>query len=243
MKKLSFLTVLALAGFTAVAQDNGTTGMGNTTRPLRTEMATQPRFGLRGGVNFANIEFDDDFQGATYSTNAKTSFQIGAFVNIPVGTTFRIQPELSYVGFGAKVNGPSIYAPSTTNNNYQYEFDAHYLALPVMFQLHTGSNGFFFEAGPQVSYLISSNEQSEGGQSTNIDVNLRERKLVKKTDFALAAGLGYVTRIGLGINARYVHGVSNIFDAEGNLDPQRANREISNRGIQLGLVYHFGAYK
>jgi hypothetical protein len=52
--------------------------------------------------------------------------------------------------------------------------------------------------------------------------------------------LGYVTRVGLGFNARYNFGLTNIID-EGESDLMIG--ELKNRGLQIGLSYQFGAYK
>ncbi len=224
MKKISLFILAAIASLGVMAQDTG--------QPMRTEMATQVRFGLRAGVNLASLEIDDDNATTNYNTNSKTSFHLGAFVNVPFGGMFRFQPELSYVGQGSKIDGATITNPSLSGN---YELDMHYIAVPLMFQLQT-SKGFFVEAGPQFAFLIKAEEDLQSGSDTDIKDNFR------KTDFGLNAGIGYLSRIGLGLNARYVHGLSNVYN---NDDAPTSTRdaEVSNRGVQIGLVYHFGANK
>ena len=224
-----------MSGFGFVQAQTTTMDPNQAHKPLRTEMSTAVRFGLRAGANLASLELDDDYNGTTYGTNSKTSFHAGAFVNIPLGM-FRFQPELSYVGGGSKVNG-NFLSPANVNNTGKYELDYHYIAVPLMLQLQ-GKSGFFVEAGPQFAYSVMAQEERNDGSTTD----LKDIDLIRKTDFALNGGLGYLTRVGLGINARYVHGLSNVYNSD-NAPTGQTEKEVSNRWIQLGLTYHFGAAK
>jgi hypothetical protein len=225
MKKISLFMLAVIASFGVMAQDTDP-------KPMRTEMSTQPRFGLRAGVNLASLEIDDENTTTTYNTNSKTTFHLGAFVNVPIGGMFRFQPEISYVGQGSKITGATITNPSL---NGSYELDMHYIAVPLIFQLQTNS-GFFVEAGPQIAFLIKAEEDLESGNDADVKDTFR------KTDFGLSAGLGYLSRIGLGLNARYVHGLSNVYNQD-DAPASVRDAEVSNRGVQIGLVYHFGAHK
>jgi hypothetical protein len=74
-----------------------------------------------------------------------------------------------------------------------------------------------------------------GGTEQDVKSNLR------KMDFSAAGGIGYLSRVGLGIDARYVYGFRNINDTENS---NNANApETKNRSIQVGLFYQFGAGK
>lgn len=236
MKKISLFALALAAGFAGMAQDPD-----KAHKPLRTEMSVQPRFGVRGGVSLSMLELDDDYSGTGYNLDNKTTFHAGLFANIPLGGAFRIQPEVSYYGGGSKVRGPLIYdannVPPSALTNYNYELDFHYIGVPVMFQWQSPT-GFFVEAGPQGAVLISGKQEITDGAETD----LRDRELVKQLDFGAAGGIGYLSRIGLGLNARYYHGLSNVFNSDNA--PSNANeREISTRSLQLGIVYHFGAHK
>jgi len=229
MKKISFLALAFISAIAVSAQQDPN----KAHKPLRTDMSVQPRFGLRAGANLASLEVDDDYNATNYNTNSKTSFHLGAFVNVPIGGIFRIQPEVSYVGQGSKVTGNFVSNPL---EHGIYELDFHYIAVPIMLQLQT-KGGFFVEAGPQAAVLIKGQEEQATAK-----VDLKDAELVKQLDFGAAAGIGYLTRVGLGLNARYVHGFSNVFNSD-NAPSGSKDREISNRGVQLGLVYHFGAAK
>lgn len=229
MKKISLLALAFISTMAVSAQQDPD----KAHKPLRTDMSVTPRFGLRASANLASLEVDDDYNATNYSTNSKTSFQVGAFVNIPLGGALRVQPEVSYVGQGSKVNGNFVSNPLGQG---RYELDFHYIAVPIMLQLQSAS-GLFIEVGPQAGFLLKAQEEQ-----SNAKVDLKDRDLVRTTDFGAAAGIGYLSRVGLGLNARYVHGFSNVFNSD-NAPSGTEDREISNRGVQIGLVYHFGAAK
>lgn len=202
---------------------------------LRTKMEVKPRFGFKAGVNLANLEIQDDASAAAgTNNNNKTSLHAGFFYQIPVTSSFRIQPELIYSIQGAKTNG-KVPAAATALAGAE-EIDLHYVSLPVMFQYVT-PGGFMVEAGPQFSYLSSANADASAGE-----VNLKDGNYVKKIDFALGGGVGYTTRIGLGAHAKYMYGFTNIWNNEDS-PIASVGMEQGNRVFQIGLHYLFGAAK
>jgi hypothetical protein len=139
-----------------------------------------------------------------------------------------------YNGLGSKVGQ---YARLLTGTGYagtydNFEEDLHYLSVPLTFQIQTKS-GFFVEAGPQISFLMSAKQDGPNDKTYDI------KSQYDKADLGVNAGLGYLTRIGLGIKADYYFGLANIID-EGNT---KDGPELKNRAIAIGLVYHFGAAK
>lgn len=227
MKKFSFLTLAFVTCFGAIAQN---TDDDKAHKPVRTAMAVQPRIGIKGGLNFANLKMDDEAKTADFKTNGKTSAHFGLFANIPLGGTLRFQPEIVYSMQGAKytVTRPSPAVPEV------YEEDLHYVNIPLMLQIQTPS-GFNFEAGPQFGILANA-QRDKGGVNTEI----KDQR--KSVDFAVGGGLGYLTRIGLGISARYNYGLSNIFNKD-DAPASESGYNFSNNVLQAGLTYHFGASK
>jgi len=228
MKKIS-LFALALSTSLAVFAQND--------KPARTPMSVQPRFGIKGGVNLASLEIDDDTPTTNFNTNSKTSFHVGVYGNIPIGGMFKLQPELLYIGHGSKVTGTPL--SGNQGQNMSYEVDMDYIAVPVMVQLATPS-GFFVELGPQFSFLTTARQDNATGN----DPDLKDQGIIKKTDFAVLGGLGFTSRIGLGVHATYIHGITNVFDTDNNNSVgSPIGGDVSNRGIKLGLHYSFGAHK
>jgi hypothetical protein len=194
-------------------------------------MAVKTRVGIRGGVNLATLEIDDQ-STPNMNTDMKTSFHGGVFVNVPISSAFRFQPELMFTAQGTKAG-----VRSSTDENLAgiNEYDFSYLSLPLMAQwMSTG--GFFVELGPQFSYLLRANGDRQSGGS----VELRKSDYVKKTDFAGTAGIGYLSRMGLGLNARYVNGFSNVWNNDKSPSTSK-DAKYKNRVVQISLIYHFGA--
>ncbi|HUC82172.1 MAG TPA: porin family protein [Flavisolibacter sp.] len=186
----------------------------DTQPQLRTPMERKVRFGIRAGANFASVNMSDVPNGP--EINTKTSLHGGVFVNAPLGGMFAIQPGVEYGGQGAKVKQGTANA----------EWDLHYVNVPIMFQWKS-AGGFLLETGPQAGFLV-------GAKADDVDV----KDQFDTFDFTWGAGLGYLSRIGLGVNARYNLGINNIVNDEAGLDGK-----IKNNVIQVGLVYHFGAHR
>lgn len=182
---------------------------------LRTSMEKKVRFGIRAGANLSSLNMSDMAGGP--EINTKTSLHGGIFVNAPIGGMFAIQPGVEYSGQGAK------FKVGTVNS----EVDMHYLNVPIMLQWKS-AGGFFLETGPQAGFLVSASED---------DVDADDE--FDKFDLTWGAGLGYLSRIGLGINGRYNLGLTNAANDENTA----VTGKMKNNVIQIGLVYHFGAHR
>jgi hypothetical protein len=231
MKKICFLTLGLVGCFGLLNAQN--TDEDKAHKPIRTAMAVEPRFGIKGGVNMANLEMDDEVTTTEFKTTGKTSFHFGLFANIPLGGTLRFQPELVYSAQGAKVRETT---PGVSAGQGTYEMDLHYLNVPLMLQIQSPS-GFNFEFGPQVGFLVNAERDYDSTQ-TNPDI----KDFMKKTDVGVGAGIGYLSRIGLGLTARYNYGFSNVFNGD-EAPAADKTKEFSMRTLQIGLIYHFGAHK
>jgi hypothetical protein len=220
MKKISFFTLGLFASFTIFAQQK-----------LTTSMTVAPRFGIKAGANFAEIKVSD---GSAPSTQNRGSFNAGFLYNLPLGGMLRLQPELYYSGQGSR------FSQSYTNPNYtvNYTDKLGYINLPVLLQFQT-EGGFYVEVGPQLGYLISAKQDITGNTIANSETNIKDQ--LKKMDIAGAGGIGYLSRVGLGIDARYVYGFRDIYDREDNNNTNVP--EMKNRVIQVGIFYQFGAGK
>lgn len=223
MKKISLFAVALATGMFAFAQQP----------TLRTEMARKARFGVKAGVNIAKFAANDYASGYEPSVNNKTSMHAGFLANFPVGMGgFALQPELLYNGYGSKMEVSSGGMNPTMQH---YEQDMHYISLPIMVQWKS-TGGFYLETGPQASYLVKATNDGPGGDVDNKDQ-------FDKFDIAWAGGIGYMSRIGLGVGARYNFGLSNVLEDGGGNNSANNGPELKNRVISIGLTWQFGAYK
>ena len=178
MKKL-FFTAILVFGTTSLIQ-------------AQSELA----FGIKGGVNFSNLTGDgvDGFN----DDNARTSFNLGAVLEIPVTERFAVQPEVFYSGQGFDL--------VQRDDAQDTEFQLNYINVPVLAKIYL-VQGLYLEAGPQVGFLVDS--KIDGPNAT---IGLDEDNF-NDIDFAGAVGVGYKFNGGLFLNARYTQGFSDVYDS------------------------------
>lgn len=162
-------------------------------------------FGVKAGLNVASINDDD--------AKAKAGLYAGVFANIPVASSFSVQPEVLYNGMGAK---------SKDFSDVRLNLD--YISIPVMLQYNVLPE-FYLEAGPQFSFAISRKMKGDGG---SVDVD----QFYKGFDLGVGIGAGYYIAQGFGVTARFVAGATDIVEN----NPSDA---IRNSVFQVGIAYKF----
>lgn len=223
-----------MSGF---AQDKPIGSM--STPVLRTPMEKKATVGIDAGVNLSTFNVNaEEFANPSLApnTNLKTSFHAGVFVEIPIGGNFFIKPEIYYSGQGSKMSVQQATGTGTTTFNFEEDLGYVYLA-PAALTFRT-PGGFMIETGPQIGYLVRAKVDgtAPSGYSNGGDL----KGLRKKTDVLLSSGIGFMTRVGLGIHGRYNFGFSNVLNGDDN---NNATGEMKTKVIQIGLAYHFGAHK
>ena len=163
------------------------------------------RFGIKAGLNVASVN-DDAFK-------AKAGIYGGVFANIPVASSFSVQPEVLYNGAGAKFEDLS-----------DVRLNLDYISVPVMLQYNLLPE-LYLEAGPQFSFAISRKVKGDGG-SANVD------NLFKGFDLGIGLGAGYYFVQNFGVTARFVAGVTDIAD-------NNSGDAIRNNVFQIGVAYKF----
>ena len=176
--------------------------------------AQKINIGLKGGLNLATVsdsENEDDVR-------SRLGYHAGLFFNIPVTPQIAIQPEAVYSNQGTK------YDLGTGND---LNLSLNYINIPVMVQAMVGS-GFYAQVGPQLGILTSVSDKVG-----DIELNAVSKNDFKTTDISLGVGLGFKGRSGLGLDARYNLGLTNI-----NNSTRSAN--IKNNVLQVGLQLQLG---
>jgi hypothetical protein len=152
---------------------------------LTTLSQAQVRFGVKAGINLANVSGDD-----VDGNSMKIGFNAGAVAKISVSEAFSIQPEIVYSDQGAKLED-------------DVKLNLSYINIPILAQYNTG--GFIIETGPQFGFRMGAKLKGDGGS-----LDLKEQ--TKGFDLGWGIGVGYLTQSGFGVNARYNLGLSNIAD-------------------------------
>ena len=106
-----------------------------------------------------------------------------------------------------------------------------YIDVPVLLKLK--ANGLFFEAGPQIGFLVGSKLKDD-------DESVDSKDLFKKVDFGYAAGLGYQAANGPMIGLRYNGGLSKIGKESSSNGIDIEGGKVHNSAFQLYVGYMFG---
>jgi len=169
-------------------------------------------FGVKGGVNFATVNGPD-----IDSPDSRTSFHVGALMEVPITDMFSFQAEAMYSGKGFKYN-----FEGTDGDKAEYQLD--YIDVPLLAKIYV-TKGLSIEAGPQISFLV--NEEFDSNPNSNSgDGNLDGANSV---DFGLAGGLSFQTEFGIFATGRFAYGLSKIYD----------DADIHNQVFQIGIGYKF----
>lgn len=210
MKKVLLTAILAVAGFTAQAQDGGM------------------KFGAKLGPNFSTITGD-----ATDAT-VKVGFHAGVFAEFMITENIGIQPEVMYSLQGSSSDYDYYYGDFFDYVGYE-KLNLSYVNIPIMATYHFGAvKGLSAMAGPQVGILVSAKEKGkEYDANDNLVSYSRDVKDSLKTlDIGLTAGAQYEFSFGLIAQLRGTFGFMNIYDGPGNFT-------YRNNMIQLSAAYSF----
>jgi hypothetical protein len=165
-------------------------------------------FGLKGGVNYS------DFTDANFETEGLVGFHAGAIVNFRISDSFSVQQEFLFSTQGAK----------TTSSTFGgQDIKLYYASVPVLLKYKT-KFGLYVEAGTQVGFRVKEDLQGLNGNDFS-----------KKLDIGAVGGIGFQSKSGFGIGARYIAGLQKVGDFKlGNISP-----DLKNNVAQASLFYMF----
>lgn len=127
-----------------------------------------------------------DMTGDTQSDGMLVGFHLGFLVNLGITDYFMIEPQLLYSTKGAKGKSDDL--------------NLGYVEIPIWLRYQL-SNGLNFNAGPYAGILTSAKDG---------DTKIKDN--YNAVDYGLAAGIGYQTHGGIGLNASYFSGLADIGD-------------------------------
>jgi hypothetical protein len=189
-----------------------------------------PAFGVRGGLNLANISEDPKAEGISY--NMRTGIAVGGNLEFSLTHTDNItlRGEAMYVMKGTKTEG-------TLNGvNYKSTLKVDEIVLAPILVFRFPSDGFtpFLQAGPELGLNVShsySATAEANGQSASSSGDLTDWA---GTNFGLILGGGIAVPAGQGevlFEARYDLGLSNMYTGSGG------GTDKTN-GIQIIIGYN-----
>ena len=147
-------------------------------------------FGVKGGMNIANVDVSDD--GASPSLDPRIGLVAGGFVRMPINAWLALQAEGLYAEKGARFEDSGIDAKLILN----------YVEVPVLARVRL-ARLFYATAGPSMAFLLQAKARTRFSGATE-DIDISDE--VQSFDFGLAMG-GGVELGRLIIDGRYTLGL------------------------------------
>ena len=207
-KKIAVLIALFTASF----------GFSQVTSDTRDEL----KLGIKAGVNYSNVY---DEQGQDFVASGKAGFAAGAFVAIPIGKFFGIQPEVMYSQKGYKATG------NVLGFGYDYTRTTSYLDIPLLLQIKPIPM-VSIVAGPQFSYLLDTKNTFNGNSSTTTEASINSDNY-KKNIF------GFVIGADLNVDHFIISGRAGWDISKSDADGNSTAPRYKNQVLQLTVGYSF----
>lgn len=165
--------------------------------------------------------------GAAYSTfrgaeapnyEHRIGYSAGVMYQQHFNEVMGVQVEALLTSKGAK---------RQTSPSVEDAYRLAYVDVPVLFHVSTG--GWFFDLGPQASFLVRANQIREATPSTETTTTTRTNITdnLHTIDFGAVAGLGYRAPNGIGVEARYSPGIRKLDDEGSMVGVDRRNAPFS----------------
>ncbi len=206
----------------------------------------QTKFGIKGGVNLANMAFKDM---GDMTKKMAPSFHLGGIVQIGVTESFCIEPGLFLSGKGCKME------TSATNSGVTITGKSSilpmYLEIPLnaMYKMDLGSAKLEVFAGPYFGFGVAGKTKVEytasglpsgvtlaslglNDESNSIKYGTKDDSDLKKTDFGLNMGVGFESK-SLFFRLQYGMGLSDLSPVSSS-DNYIKNRVI---GLSVGFLF------
>jgi len=226
-KNLFLIAVLMMFGFTAMSQTE-TEGIS---------------FGLRGGVNFQNIN-GKDATGDKLELDMKTGFNAGVVVEIPVAPEFYFQSGLLYTTKGAKA--PEGFLGAGTTGEYKLS----YIELPLNFLYKPllGTGHLLLGFGPYVAYGLGGKAKFDSPLGSLEQDIVFENEYTsasndhygasfKRMDYGANLFFGYELSNGISLQLNTQFGLAKI-NADNTTHPED-DTSFKNTGFGLSVGYMF----
>lgn len=221
MKKKITTLILSLAAVVAFGQQTKTKGL---------------KFGVRAGVNFATAGLSGS-QAVQSEAGYVTNFSFLGYLEIPLTSSFSIQPSFGVSGKGSTgnsirtINVPLLGALTVNFNNVT---NIMYLEAPLN-AVYTYKN-FYVGAGPYIAYAVAGNQDIEITEKTskmplpgtkNVDIDFgKNAGQIDPLDYGVNFLLGYKIKYGFNIGVNYGLGLGKTLVQNG-YDVYAANRVAS----------------
>ena len=183
--------------------------------------------GLKAGYNYATLKGNVS-DGANFKPYH--GYYAGITLEFPLSNLFSLQVEGIYNRRGANI---------TSNTYGKAKLNLDYLSLPVLAHFNVGK-GINLHIGPQLEYRIDKpNFYFDAGTDPVTRVKDDALDII---DGAMTVGIAYMTDAGWFFEARWVQGLTSVFEADETslthigISP---DYNFKNRTLSVGVGYRF----
>ena len=212
MKKIAFLIIIAICGFSQVRAQN---------------------FGVKAGYNYSTLSGETS---SISTIEGLSGFYIGGLVELPISNMLSIQPELIFSRQGVDLRQGLKNLSIRTDTS---EIRLDYLNIPVMAKVNLGP--IFLEGGVQFGFLVNKPKVDSYIANVYLR-NLLDKDSYNSFDFGVGAGLGVKLNQHFFVETRYTYSLTNVFDPndkhfKSSLISDRDNFKNSVFSIGLGMKF------
>ncbi|TCD02928.1 porin family protein [Pedobacter psychroterrae] len=201
------IIILAIGLFTA--------GVVNAQSPIR--------FGVKAGLNVPDIIKGDG--NNNFDTKVNPGFNAGITLDINLIKGLAFTPELLYATKGYKA----------TTGVGEFTQTTHFIDVPILATVNLGGSGLNLVVGPQVSFLMKTNNKFENGFiQTDQDIIEDESDRFKKSLVGGLIGFRYDLSDKIDLHGRYA-----LDFQKNNEDGSRETPEYKNQVFSVGLGLKF----
>jgi hypothetical protein len=182
-------------------------------------------FGIRAGVNLADMYVNDE-EGGDTDFEMKPGFQLGPVAEFAINDKLAFETGLLLSSKGTKLE----------ESGDKFSFNPLYLDIPLNAKLYfnTGDTRFFASAGPYLGFGVGGKYKvTYDGESDSEEIEFGEGKDMKRMDFGLSVGAG-VSLSPVQVGLSYGLGLA---DIEPDSDDSYV---MKNRVISFTVTYLFG---
>ena len=207
---------------------------------MSSAQAQDVRFGLRAGANYSNLAGNVRNEN-TY--NNKVGFLGGVMLNVPLlaDDLLSIQPEILYSQKGFE-NKPTEFSSVLGKQKREGNVNYNYIDVPLLLKFK--ALGFVAEAGPQYSYLLSSNNETKttttptvGSPTVSETKDKNDVIGLNRNELGYLAGVGYEATNGLSLNLRYTGAFSDFVKSDNSTYFNGDLKNARHSAFQLSLGY------
>ncbi|MEI7523489.1 MAG: porin family protein [Mariniphaga sp.] len=193
---------------------------------LLVQIVNAQTFGIKGGINFANVTFSGG--GTTVSEKSITGVHFGPIMDFALQENLFLNTGLLFSIKGTK--SEDSYGGTTST----YTTTLNYLVVPInlayKFPIDKKTK-LVIQAGPYLGYALSGKDKGPDGST---DIKFGEQGGLKRLDMGLGFGAG-VEFGPVVVSLNYELGLANIEDT--------SSYTAKNKVLQISLAYMFGGLK